>query len=153
MRPQPTLSTRRLVVAAMLACTAPFLGACDWLRGTSEPEQVRILIESSDVTEVTLTSSFFFTLVQDPDCPQCEPDIQFIDFDTETVQLPFERTYAFTPRLQVFFEALPDEVSTLAMQVFIDDEVWYDDFRTVDPNALPLPESLRFVYQFADISF
>ena len=144
---------RRLAVVLALVSSTPLLGACDYLRGISEPETVRVKIESSDATQVTLISSFLFSQLQDPDNPQGEPIIQLIEADTTVVQLPFEQTYPFTSRLQVYLEAYPEALSTLAMQVFIDDEVWYDDSRLIDPNALPEPLTLQFIYQFADISF
>ena len=114
---------------------------------------VRLLIESDDVTQVSLVSSFFFSQLENPDDPLGEPLIELLESDTTLVQLPFEQTYLFTPRLQVFLEVLPEEIATLAMEVYIDDTEWFNDFRTVDPTPDPEPEVMRFIYTYADLSF
>lgn len=146
-------AARRLATVLLVASAASLLGACDWLRGTSEPETVRLTIASDDVTQVRLVTSFLFSQLEDPDDPFGEPLIELLESDTTVVQLPFEQTYLFTSRLQVFLEVLPPELATLAMEVFIDDREWFNDFRLVDPNADPRPEVMRFIYTYADISF
>jgi len=151
---KPTLfAGRRLATMLLLAASATMLGACDWLRGTKEPDTVTLLISSSDVSQARLVSSFLFRQLPDPECDQCEPIIQLLAADTTMVQLPYEKTFPFTSTLQVFLEVSPEVVSTLAMEVLIDDREWFNDFRTVDPNADPVPEVLRFIYEYEDISF
>jgi hypothetical protein len=142
---------------ALLAAFAllPFLGACDWLSGVSQPEELRIEIESEDIPTATLITSTFFLRIADPECPlECEAAVQLVASDTTIVTLPYDQILPFTDRQQFFvetFPTLPEEV-TLAMRVSIDGREWFDDFRTLLPiGGDGDPETLRFVYQFAQL--
>ena len=148
-------SPRRTAIALALFSLAPFLGGCDWLRGSTEPEIVHIEV-GGDAGSVTLVRSMFFVQLVDEECPQCEPIIQLINADTSQVTPPFEQSYNFTTRLQVFFEMFPtEEVSaTLDWRVLIDDARWADESRTLQPfDEEGNREAMRFVYQYRDISF
>ncbi len=145
----------RLAVALTLISMAPLLGGCDWLRGTKEPEMVRLEI-GGDAQSVTLVMSMLFTQVPDSECPACEPVIQLIEADTMTVSTPFDQTFSFTQRLQVFFSLYPTEETpaTLSMRVNIDDANWADESRMLQPFGPDgKREVMRFVYQYRDISF
>lgn len=150
-----TLSARRAASAFGLVLALPLLGACDWLSGVNEPDELDLTIESSDVTQAVLVTSAFFVLVPDPECPEeCERIVQLVDADTTTVSLPYARTYAFTERQQYFVETWPvgGQEATLSMRALIDGKVWYDNFRRLLPSgAEGEQETLRFVYQFREL--
>lgn len=136
--------------AASLAAVL-LLSACESLTLRGEPETTRILIDSNDVSEVTLITSQFFVELADPDCPTCPSTIQLVEADTSSIRLPFERTYALNYRLQFFAEAYPSaEVPvTLSMTAYVDDREWYNGSRVLQPDGRDgTPETLRFVYQF-----
>lgn len=143
---------------ALTLVLLPFVGGCDFLTGVSEPEEVRVEIGSEDVSSVTLITSMHFLLIQNPECPDdpsCEPVPYLQTSDTSTVELPFDRTYRFTPRLQFFVETFPDTsvTATLTLRVSIDGDPWYDDFRElVADDGAGSQETLQFLYQFRDVT-
>jgi hypothetical protein len=151
---QGVLSLRRIVAVLFLASLPLLLGGCDFLTGVSEPEQLRVVIESDDVSSVTLVMSPYFLQITDPECPECEAIIQLVQSDTTVQTLPFDQTFAFTSRQQYFVETFPEiePVATLSLKVFIDGDVWYDDFRELKVVGQDGErETLRFVYQFREL--
>jgi len=148
----PDFDYRRLMWAAFTLI--PLVGACDWLAGVSRPEELRVQIQSEDIDSVTLVTSAFFLAITDPGCIECEAIIQLVESDTSIVRLPYDQVYAFTSREQYFVESFPTiPVETaLSMRVSIDGRDWFDDFRTLLPDGDEgEPETLRFVYQFAEL--
>ena len=153
---QQTARFRRTLMVTLSVCALPLLGACEWLTGVNEPDELDLTIESSDVDQVTLVTSTYFLMVPDPECPDvCESIVQLVESDTTVVSLPFERTYPFTSRQQYFVETWPPdgETATLSMLVTIDGKVWYDDFRELLPAGNEGErETLRFVYSFNELT-
>lgn len=141
---------------AVLAGTVTLMG-CDALTLDREPEVAHLEIDSSEVSEVTLVISQFFTQVEDPECAGqqgCPLVIRLIQSDTSEVSLPFTASYPFDFRLQFYAETYPTTAlpATLSMKVHLDDEEWYNDSRRLLPeNAEGDPESLRFVYQYHNV--
>lgn len=140
-------------VMALMAVIVTLPG-CEALTLDREPEVAHLEIDSSEVSEVELVVSQFFTQVEDPECAGqqgCPLIIQLIQSDTVVVPLPFTASYPFDFRLQFFAETYPNTSSpaTLSMKVHLDDEEWYNDSRRLLPeNAEGEPETLRFVYQY-----
>lgn len=141
---------------ALLAFALASVGGCEFLTGVSEPDEVRVEIDSQDVDSVTLITSMFFLLVRSPDCPEddeCPLVVHLQEADTTTVSVPFDRSYAFTSRLQFFAETFPEDTvaATLSMRVRIDGRDWYNDFRELQPQGdSGERETLQFVYQFRE---
>lgn len=152
--PKNRVSGREIRRGAVLAALIVSQGACEWLAGVSEPEEVRVRIGSEDADTVTLITSMRFILVQNPDCPDdpnCPQSVHLQEADTTNVAVPFDRTYAFTDRLQIFLETFPRDsvAATLSMRVTIDGRDWYDDFRELQvDDGEGERETLRFLYEF-----
>lgn len=152
-----SLLTRRLFVAFGFTFVVSVLGACEFLTGVNEPDELDLSIESDDVTQAVLVISAFFVQIPDPECPDtCERLVELVEADTTTVSLPYSHTYAFTSRQQYFVETWPvvEQAATMAMKASIDGKVWYDDFRQLLPAGSDgEQETLRFVYQFRELLF
>ena len=150
-KPQLKRTGTLLVAIGLL----PLLGACEWLTGVSRPQELRVELQSDDITTANLITSTFFLLIPDPECPTvCEETVQLVSSDTSVINLPFDQTFSFTEREQYFVEAYPvvAEEATLSMRVSIDGREWLDDFRTLAPfDDEGNQETLRFVYQFAEL--
>jgi hypothetical protein len=133
----------------------PLLGACEWLTGVSRPQELRVELASDDIATANLITSTFFLLIPDPECPTtCEETVQLVSADTTVINLPFDQVFSFTDREQYFVESYPTvlEEATLSMRVSIDGREWLDDFRTLVPfDEDGQQETLRFVYQFAEL--
>jgi hypothetical protein len=133
----------------------PFMGACEFLTGVNEPDEIDITIESDDVSQAVLVTSTFFIQVPDPECPdECERLVEFVDTDTTTVSLPYHDVRPFTERQQYFVETWPvgGQAATVSMMISIDGRLWYDDFRRLLPEDVDgEQETLRFVYQFREL--
>ena len=146
------LYLRRTLAVLCSVCALSLLGACEFLTGVSEPEELRVLIESDEVSSVKLVISPYFLQIPDPECPQvCEPRIQLVQADTTSEAMPFERIFDFTSRQQYFVEVFVEgeQSATVAMQILIDGTVWFDDFRRLQlVGEDGDQESLRFVYEF-----
>lgn len=140
------------VLAALAAMVA--LPGCEALTLDREPDVAHLEIDSSEVSEVTLVISQFFTQVEDPECAGqqgCPLVVRLIQSDTSEVSMPFTASYPFDFRLQFYAETYPTTSlpATLSMKVHLDDEEWYNDSRRLLPeNAEGEPETLRFVYQY-----
>ena len=155
----PIMNTRshRGAVSAFLAASLLFAGGCDWLRGVSDPEEARVEINSDDVNEVVLVSSLAFIRIPDPECPDdpnCPAVTRLIEADTVTVPVPFNQTFRFNDRFQIFVQTYPagDATATLSMRVSIDGEQWYNDFRLLSPEGADGErEVLEFAYQFKEL--
>ena len=147
--------TKRAAAASILMCALPLLGACEFLTGVNEPDEIDITIESTEVTQAIMVTSTFFVQIPDPECPdECERLVEFVDADTTTITLPYHQVFPFTERQQYFVETWPSggQPATLSMDISIDGKVWYDDFRRLLPeNSEGEQETLRFVYQFREL--
>ncbi len=136
---------------APLSCL--LIAGCDALLLDREPEVVHLEASSNDVEELVLVTSQWFVRVPNPDCPGggCGEQIELIESDTSIVNLPFSRSYPFTPRLQFLSELYPvgSARATVAMKVRLDDEDWYDDSRQLaPPDENGERPTLRFVYEY-----
>lgn len=129
-------------------------GGCDWLRGVSDPEEIRIELSSSQTSQAVVVRSTYFQLQPDPECPEtCPSEVLLVESDTSIVSLPFNSTFPFTERRQYFVEAFPavPDTTELAMKISIDGKEWYSDFRALGPDdGEGNRETLRFVYQFSE---
>ena len=148
-------SRRRPALAVLAVAALAPLGACDLLNTPGgEPDEVSVVIESSDASQVSVVTSMDFLTVPNPECPEeCPSSIELVRADTADAALPFDRSYRFSSKLQFFVETfhLGDEPVTISMRVTIDDRVWYDDFRTLSPTGDEGErETLRFVYRYRE---
>lgn len=152
-----TLLNSRILAAVGFAIAVPILGACEFLSGVNEPDELDLAIDSDQVTQAVLVTSTYFLQIPDPECPEeCERLVELVEADTTTVSLPYSRRYTFTSRQQYFVETWPagGEVATMSMRASIDGKVWYDDFRQLAPAGSDgEQETLRFVYQFRELLF
>jgi hypothetical protein len=104
---------------------------------------------------VTLVLSPCFLVIPDPECPDvCERIPRLVESDTTVHTVPFDQTYAFTDREQYFVEIYPtvEQVATLSMEVYVDGDVLYDDFRELQVIGEDgKRETIRVVYTFSEL--
>jgi hypothetical protein len=151
-----TVPTLRRTVAGLLSVFGlTLLGGCETLTGVNRPDELRVVFDSNDVDSVTMVLSPYFLLIPDPECPDvCERIPQLVESDTTVNAVPFDQTYAFTSREQYFVEIYPtvEQVATLSMEVYIDGDVLYDDFRELQVIGEDgKRETIRVIYTFSEL--
>lgn len=157
MKSQYIKSTRHVCHRfAVLSAATLLLAGCDALTLDREPEVALVELDSPDVSRITLVTSQWFIEVEDPDCeipgdPGCPRRIQLVEADTNSVSLPFEKSYPFDFRLQFYAEAFTDPPveASVSMKVHLDDEEWYNDSRVLlAMNDDGEQEKMTFQYQY-----
>ena len=149
----PTLS--RTLAVLLSVCGLTLLGGCETLTGVNRPDELRVVFDSQDVETVTLVLSSYFLMIPDPECPDvCERVPQLVEADTTAHAVPFDQTFPFTSREQYFVEIYPtvEQVATLSMEVYVDGDVLYDDFRELQVIGEDgKRETIRVIYTFNEL--
>ncbi|MDH5588670.1 MAG: hypothetical protein OEZ65_07110 [Gemmatimonadota bacterium] len=145
--------TSRIVSSSLFGVLAvAALSACDALVPGGEPDAITVEIRSTEVSEVALVTSTNFVFTTEPGCMEaCQTSLQVLLADTTTVTVPFQRRYPFTSSLRYLVETYPLNGVTAAveMRVFIDDEEWFYESRTLMPaDSISDQETLLFTYEF-----
>ncbi|NNM32718.1 MAG: hypothetical protein HKO53_06610 [Gemmatimonadetes bacterium] len=152
---QSVPNLRRTVVVLLSLCAIPLLGGCETLTGVNRPDELRVVFDSNDVEFVTMVLSPHFLLVPNPECPDtCERLPQLVVSDTTSHAVPFDQTFAFTSREQYFVEIFPtvEQVATLSMEVYVDGETLYNDFRELQVIGQDgKRETIRVIYTFNEL--
>lgn len=130
----------RWLVAAGLVFSA---GACDLLESNLNPEEIRVVIESttSGQLQLILSDDFFF----EGGGEDQGVSLSVLTSDTVEVAVPYNQSYPLAPRYRFFVKVLADSAAApreLSMRVLVDGDERYNKTGTLGP------EDFEFVYTF-----
>ena len=151
-------SARRTGTTLLGVFTMAAFTGCNSLGLGGEPEELRIQVEGTGVTQVRLVTSTQWVYQPDPACEQrdgqtCPEVVRVFAADSPTVALPLNRTLRFTQDLKYLIEVFPagGEAATLKMRIDIDGKEWYNDQRQLPATpAGGVPQTLQFIYQWRE---
>jgi hypothetical protein len=115
----------------------PFLSGCGLGTDVSAPEWAKVVLTaSSPISLEVLTSQKFLV---------SEGSVQLMESSTETVSLPFQKTYTLGSPARIFIRVTNATQQTVSFRfkVLMEDRVWMDEDETLAPG-----EKAEFVYRY-----
>ena len=115
----------------------PILWGCGLGTDISKPEWARVLLTADvPLTLEVLTSQRFLVT---------EASVQLMDSTTETVTLPFDKTYTLGSPARIYVRVTNTSQDTVAFnfRVYMEDRSWLNDDDVVAPG-----DKVEFVYRY-----
>jgi len=115
----------------------PFLAGCSLGTDVSRPEWARVVLTASTSMRLELVTSQRFLVT--------EGSVQLLESTTDTVSVPFEKTYVLVAPSRFFIRAGNPTQQTVSFRfrVLMEDRVWVDEDETLAPG-----EKAEFIYRY-----
>ncbi|NJD19900.1 MAG: hypothetical protein FIA95_11550 [Gemmatimonadetes bacterium] len=115
----------------------PFLSGCMLGTDVSAPEWATVVLTASSPLSLEVLTSQKFLVT--------EGSVQLMDSSTETVSLPFQKTYTLASPARLFIRVTNATQQTVSFhfKVLMEDRTWMDD-----DKALPPGDKAEFVYRY-----
>ncbi|MDP2955415.1 MAG: hypothetical protein Q8N53_03260 [Longimicrobiales bacterium] len=115
----------------------PFLSGCSMGTNLDRPEWARVILTAPSALSVELLVSQKFLVT--------EGSVQLIESTTDTVTLPFDKTYTLgaPPRFYFWVRNTTQQSVSLHMKVLLEERTWADEDKVVAPG-----EKVEFIYRY-----